>query len=244
MKKQTTVWAIALSLTLMCASASSGQTSVTIPPQSSCATCKILLRPVVKLGSEADDAGFAPYVQIASNTKGQYVVSSGTFDGQLFVYGPNGAYLRTIGRKGFGPGEFSKPQLLAFDGQDSLHAVDASGPRYSVFTPGFQYARSVVLQGTPMKMRLQTQGGLYVASAATKAGVRNGLASFAASGGAPTSSFDPIPAESGGFTAVGRNIAIDSRDAGGALTSSDIRSRNGVRRGSSCGSSRVNGRGW
>jgi sugar lactone lactonase YvrE len=51
------------------------------------------------------------------------------------MFGPDGRFVRTFGRKGQGPGEFSSPGSIDVDGRGNLHVLDGSQKRIQVFTP-------------------------------------------------------------------------------------------------------------
>jgi len=184
------------------------QNTIQIGDSPTCASCAVELQAIVRLGSLDDPAGFGPVVQIAANSKNQYVVSSTTFDGELFLYGEDGKFIRTIGRRGEGPGEFSRTQLLAFDAQDSLHAMDASGPKHSVFAPDLTFVRAVQQQTRTLAMRIEPSGTVFVV-----APKMSGEASFAlqvlSPDGAALQAFDPIDPNASGQAALGRSITVD-----------------------------------
>lgn len=186
-----------------------GQAVIRIGDTPTCSTCTAELVPVVQLGSLDDPAGFAPVIQLAKNSDSLYVVSSTTFDGELFVYGEDGQFLRTVGRRGEGPGEFRRTQLVAFDSQDSLHAIEAGGPRHSVFAPDLSFVRTVEMQTRTLGMRIEDSGTVFAV-----APKQSGDLSFALQvllpDGSPLHAFDPIDPEASGQAAMGRNITVDT----------------------------------
>lgn len=184
------------------------QETVRIGESPTCRSCQAELLPVVQLGSLDDPAGFAPVIQIARNSNDEYVVSSGTFDGELFVYGKNGEFLRTVGRRGEGPGEFRRLQLLDFDAQDSLHAIEASGPRHSVFGPDFSFVRTVPMQARTMAMRIEDSGAVFAAAPTMTEDGSYALQRISPDG-TRLAAFDPMDPEARGPAAMGRNITID-----------------------------------
>ena len=104
--------------------------------------------PDLVIGSEADSMQQLHRVRGAVRLgNGQLAIAnSGTF--QIRVYSPTGEFVRTFGREGSGPGEFSfldgiwplpGDSILAWDGDRQLmHAFDGWG----------QYARTVTFKGT------------------------------------------------------------------------------------------------
>src|SRR5262245_7574293 len=91
------------------------QTTTPIPTKHGCKTCALQLSPVVRIGSAEDSAGFGLTASVVLTRRGQFLVSSGTFVGQVFVYDRNGRFVRSIGRRGEGPGEFKSTLTLHVD---------------------------------------------------------------------------------------------------------------------------------
>jgi len=70
-------------------------------------------------------------------------------DGQaaeVRVFGPNGAYLRTMGQKGEGPGELSYPEALVALAGDTLAVYDRGNGRITRFNPDGEVGRVATLQ--------------------------------------------------------------------------------------------------
>lgn len=65
---------------------------------------------------------------------------------ELLVFGRDGEFLQSIGRRGEGPGEFMDPVELDFVGADSIVVWDWGLGRLALFGPDGLHARSVMLQ--------------------------------------------------------------------------------------------------
>lgn len=78
----------------------------------------------LSIGSEEDNNYLFHRVRALAvdSEKNIYVVDMGNYRVQMFDL--NGRYLRTIGRKGQGPGEFSGPVGIAFDSQHNLYVKE------------------------------------------------------------------------------------------------------------------------
>lgn len=63
---------------------------------------------------------------------------------ELRIFGHDGTHLRTVGRSGEGPGEYSKANGLAWLNPDTLLVVDQEGNRYSILNQRGDYIRSVL----------------------------------------------------------------------------------------------------
>ncbi len=77
---------------------------------------------------------FGDVTGIAVSLRGEIAVLDGQAQA-VRVFGATGEYLRTIGRKGAGPGEFDRALAIHFDQDDRLWVVDAGNARYEVFDP-------------------------------------------------------------------------------------------------------------
>ncbi len=97
---------------------------------------------VVRLGSldGAHDA-FGRVMDVALSRSGRIVVADDQ-NYNVVVFGPDGRYVGTMGRKGQGPGEFVSPWKVAVDAQDSVFVWDAGLARISVFRPDLRFRRS------------------------------------------------------------------------------------------------------
>ncbi len=102
---------------------------------------RITERPLLRLG--ATDGGPQEFSIVTSVLRlpGGEVVVALMGQAELRVFGPAGQHLRTMGRKGRGPGEF--PVLWqAFRVGDDVHGLDNAGIT-QVFGPDGQYRRSL-----------------------------------------------------------------------------------------------------
>lgn len=70
-----------------------------------------------------------------------YILDSG--NQRIQVFGPDGRYVRTIGRKGQGPGEFSSPNSIDIDGEGRLYVLDDRQKRIQVFAANGEILKSV-----------------------------------------------------------------------------------------------------
>jgi len=87
-----------------------------------------------------------------------YVVDDS--DSNIRVFDKNGGYLRTIGRKGQGPGEFERPLYIQITADDELYVVDYSGARAVYFSLEGDYLRQEPLPRPILPIRRDSQGNL------------------------------------------------------------------------------------
>jgi hypothetical protein len=107
------------------------------------------------------------------------VASAGT--GELRIYGADGRYLQTIGRKGDGPGEFRRLFWAGRMPGDSIAAWDAALARLSVFDPSGRLARSMTPRA-PLGLFPQLHAVLRDGSAVIAAGLDPARAMVSAAG--------------------------------------------------------------
>ncbi len=73
----------------------------------------------------------------------------GYFSTHVHAYGPDGAFLKTLGREGEGPGEFKGINGMFVGPGDSLFVLDHLALRLSVFGPDREFARSAPMDVQP-----------------------------------------------------------------------------------------------
>jgi hypothetical protein len=98
----------------------------------------------LRIGKEGDErTQFYRVRDIAADPQGNIYVDDMS-NGRVQVFDPHGAFLRSIGRPGQGPGEFEYPTLIRFGGRDGrLHVMDRF-QRINLFDGQGVYVRSIV----------------------------------------------------------------------------------------------------
>ena len=92
-----------------------------------------------------------------------YILDSG--NQRIQVFGPDGRYVRTIGRKGQGPGEFSSPNSIDIDGEGHIYILDNRQKRIQVFTTSGELLKSIRVGDLGInRMRLLGSGALVIQS--------------------------------------------------------------------------------
>ncbi|MBW3656616.1 MAG: 6-bladed beta-propeller [Gemmatimonadetes bacterium] len=85
---------------------------------------------------------------------------------RVAVFGRDGRFVGSIGRKGRGPGEFESPWLVVTDARDSIFVWDMALSRVSVFAPNLAFRRSFATppQWKVNSIRFLPDGRLLVAA--------------------------------------------------------------------------------
>ncbi len=79
------------------------------------------------------------------------------------VFDKDGTYLRTVGQKGQGPGDFGGLIYMALSSDGKIFVMDSRLRRISVFNMTGEYLRGFPLEGFHMKMRIDGLNRLYYA---------------------------------------------------------------------------------
>ena len=115
----------------------------TIRATPSCTSCRIELVKVVTLGSASDSVLLDDRAQPVRDARGRYY-AWGTDPGRIAVYDSGGRFIRAIGRRGQGPGEFRGSGGAIVPGPgDSLRVFQP--PRIRLFDPEYRYVRGIDL---------------------------------------------------------------------------------------------------
>lgn len=118
-----------------------------------------LIEPELTLGGGAAGEGFGRIVSVVADSAGLIYAADG-LDERIHVLGADGRPLRTLGRRGAGPGEFRDLYSLAWVG-DTLAALDPGNARIGLFTRDGQPAgtwRAQALSGDARVVRLSRAG--------------------------------------------------------------------------------------
>jgi len=99
------------------------------------------LEEVLAIGSLADDeSAFGRISDVAWDNRGRLLVVD-DYMHHFKVFEADGSYVRTVGREGEGPGEFSTPSMIIVDANDSVYVWDDEQLRIHVFSPDLAFVR-------------------------------------------------------------------------------------------------------
>ncbi len=122
------------------------QAVVRIPSEVLCASCSIKVEKVVTLQFDGDFS--APPTWLQRDPQGfYYLIDPG--DRLLKVFDANGRFVRQIGKRGGGPGEYETLRNVLIAGDGSIHVLDIALGRRSVFARdgAFLGSTSIRVQG-------------------------------------------------------------------------------------------------
>ncbi|MGH7500929.1 MAG: hypothetical protein ACREL7_04150 [Longimicrobiales bacterium] len=103
---------------------------------------------VVQLSDSAEPGLFGNQVFVQRNSRGRFLTSTIMFD-RIAVFDTTGVLRRTIGRRGDGPGEFSRVMTPVPGPGDTLYAHDPVSRRLTVISPEFKVVREITIPYYP-----------------------------------------------------------------------------------------------
>lgn len=123
-----------------------------------------LVRTIGDVDSDDENLAFNSPADLAIDVAGNIYIADSQ-NQRIQVFDPEGRYLRTIGRKGQGPGEFMSVRSIDFDGEGRLYVLDNWQRRIQVFTPKGEVLKTIlVLNADIRQMRLLRSGMTAVES--------------------------------------------------------------------------------
>lgn len=125
-----------------------------------------LIRTIGGIDVEDANLAFRDPRDIALDSAGNmFILDSG--NNRIQMLNPEGIFIKTIGRRGQGPGEFQFPYSVAIDSQDYLYVFDSVNLRIQVFTPEGKQEKTIKFktyaqnQIRLLKSGLVVMGGMY-----------------------------------------------------------------------------------
>lgn len=101
-----------------------------------------LIRTIGDIDTNDENQAFSSPRDMAVDDAGRiYILDGG--NQRIQVFGPDGRYVRTIGRKGQGPGEFASPNSIDIDAAGRLYVLDDRQKRIQVFTKEGEVEKSI-----------------------------------------------------------------------------------------------------
>jgi hypothetical protein len=119
---------------------------------------------VVSLGDEDGPGTVGRPAAVERRSNGEWVLTDAHNPEFVKFFTSQGTWLRTLGRRGDGPGEFRQAWFLQMVPEDSLAVFDYGSGRLTVFTPDLQVARITPLRVPATRMALLPDGRIVVAA--------------------------------------------------------------------------------
>ncbi|MXX96803.1 MAG: hypothetical protein F4065_08710 [Rhodothermaceae bacterium] len=146
----------------------------TSDPANSTATCTVSDEPILVIGDNEEDE-----YQIFSSIRGTGRLSDGSIavadrtSAEIRIFDEAGQHLRSMGRRGNGPGEFKNPFILWVAEGDTIWVGDYRPWRYKLFTSKGDFIRQVSLE--PEYLNPSSAGGGVLDNGFTVNTIRKGV---------------------------------------------------------------------
>lgn len=127
----------------------------------------LILQEELTIGRGADDSSrFSQLLSVQADSEGCIYALDGK-DCLIKAFDPEGRFLRTIGKRGQGPGEFSAPSRIIVTSNDDIAALDDGNRRLSFFKrDGTLIKELSTAKWIFVRFRLSSRGDIYADHAA------------------------------------------------------------------------------
>ena len=117
-----------------------------------------LVRTIGDVNTDDENLAFNLPADLAVDAAGNIYIADSR-NQRIQVFDPEGRYLRTVGRKGQGPGEFMATGSLDFDGEGCLRVLDPLQRRIQVFTPKGEVLKTIPVSNLDFYQMLLLRSG-------------------------------------------------------------------------------------
>ncbi len=168
-------------------------------------------------GAPADPASFYQPNDVLVAPNGDIFVAEGHggANSRLIKFNRDGKFIKEIGKKGAGHGEFDQPHALVMDSRGRLIVGDRSNNRIQILDQEGNFLEEFYQFSRPSGIALDKQENIYVADsesgsvARTRTDWKRGIRIGRLSDGAVTA-FIPDPAENAPSTSAAEGVAVDA----------------------------------
>jgi hypothetical protein len=129
-------------------SRAASQTTLDISGDPTCRGCRLDFTRIAILGSiDGESALAGEPTSVVQDSRGNYYVTQFQQADRILVFSGNGRFIRTIGKAGRGPGEYTRIAFITLGAGDSLYVFDQGNARLTVLSPAYDVVRAVPIMG-------------------------------------------------------------------------------------------------
>jgi streptogramin lyase len=99
---------------------------------------------------------------VAFAANGDFYISDGYGNDRVIVFDKNGKFVRTWGKLGSGPGEFSQPHSIAIDSKGRVYVADRNNVRIQIFDSKGKFLNEWKNIVTPWALAISKNDEIYV----------------------------------------------------------------------------------
>jgi hypothetical protein len=90
------------------------------------------------------DCPIAYITDMEIDTKGNFIVADGWQSIGVYVFGPDGQFIRELGRKGQGPGEYANPVSVEISTEGDIWVADYGNNRISIYSKDLIFKDQII----------------------------------------------------------------------------------------------------
>jgi len=95
----------------------------------------------------SSDCAFSAVDDMVIDTKNNFIIVDSFGTGEVYVFNEKGEFVRIIGRKGKGPGEYLQPTSITIHPSGQLWICDYMNRRINIYAENYTYIKSVFIEG-------------------------------------------------------------------------------------------------
>ncbi len=92
------------------------------------------------------DCPIAHITDMAVDSDGNFIIADGWQSRGVYVFGPDGIFIKELGKKGQGPGEYSNPVSVEIGQDGDIWVADFGNNRINIYSKNLSYKRQIVLK--------------------------------------------------------------------------------------------------
>lgn len=94
--------------------------------------------------STNSDCAIALITDMEIDAKGNYIIADGWRRRAVFIFAPDGKFIKELGRRGQGPGEYSTPISVAISSKNEIWVADYQNCRINIYDKNFNLKQSII----------------------------------------------------------------------------------------------------
>lgn len=91
-----------------------------------------------------EDCPIAYITDMAVDSRGHYIVADGWQSRGVYVFGPDGTFIKELGEQGQGPGEYANPVSVEIAQDGEIWVADFGNNRISIYSGDMEFERQII----------------------------------------------------------------------------------------------------
>jgi hypothetical protein len=94
--------------------------------------------------STSPDSAIKLITDMEIDSKGNFIVADGWQRRGVFIFAPDGQFIKELGKQGQGPGEYSTPVSVSISSKHEIYVADYLGNRINIYDENLTFKKSVI----------------------------------------------------------------------------------------------------